>query len=323
MSSNWPVRKRASLIKRLRGWLYDVRDDGEACVVVKLVQLDDQGKTIRGVTRWTAPFPGDVETLATQIADFVEEDAGGKGGERYALEPLFGAGMVPRDETAKLTSVGSSSTDDADLNTAPSEPADARGRQAQDMRHTENLARLYMSGTQNAIDSIKAENVSLRTRAEADDRRRIKFFEDLERVATELHKRKADDEDRAFMRENIRELRDVAKVIGPHLINSASGKKLLPEPDMEEVMLEQFFGDMICDCESDARAKPDCEWHALLAASSDKRRNMFLLMADKAITIRERRAGTYQGDRPKESNETADAAATQAVEVAAEGQEVH
>lgn len=305
--ADWTPKKRAALIKRLTPWCYSPGVGGDPCTMIKLHQTNEHGDRVRGVTHfgYPTPWPIDVETLATQIINFIQEDADQQGGFcSYVLTPAYGSGFVVGDESAKITTNGQKE-EDRDISAAPSEGPTPVGRQAQDMRHTETLARLYTDKIEKVMDRLFAENVSLRTRSEADDARRLNFFKQMEEVATKAWQIKKEERAEEFMRENIRDVKDMLKPIVPRLVNTVAKQPLLPEPDMQEVMLEQFFSDMQCTCEE--KPNDPCEWHNLLASAAPKRRLMLNAMAEQWFTIKEKRAGKYQGDRALPSNATADA----------------
>lgn len=313
--ADWTPKKRGQLIRRLRPWCYATTPDSEPCLSIQLSQVNEHGDVMRAITRfgYPNPWPVDIETLASQIIEFIQEDADGQGGHcAYLLRPLFGAGFVAGDESAKITTHGRKE-DEPDLNAAPSEGPTSIGRQAQDMRHSENLIRMYLDNNNKLTERLFAENTSLRTRAEADDARRLSFFSKMEEVATKAWQIKKEERAEEFIRENIREVRDLVKPILPGLVNKAAGKKLLPEPDMQEFFLDQFFGGdassvMQCKCD-DNNPDENCEYHTMLAVMHPKRRTMFQMMAKQWIENREKREGRYQGDRAMASNDTADAQA--------------
>lgn len=312
MSTNWTPKKRSTLIKRIRPWVYCTSDSSEPCLSIKVTQINDQGVEFRKVTKFghPDPWPVDIETLTTSIIDFLQEDADQqKRHVSYMLTPLYGASLIVGDDSLQLGVDGTKpDADDYELSGAPVEGSTPQGKVGQEYRHLENMFRMYAQGVKDNMENLRAENISLRTRSEGDDARRLNFYKRMDEASAAAWKIRREEEQEKFVRENIRELIDVtkplvrqgfnklgAKVLG----NGPDDKPLLAEPDQEEVMLEQFFGDMQCTCdEPDKGGRAACEWHNLLDSAAPKRKVMLNMMASRWFEIKEKRAGQYKGDRP-------------------------
>lgn len=210
--------------------------DAGACVRIELRQLAD-GESDRPVNSWPikdaldASSDENVDTLATEILTFAQEDADAFGTPtRYFLCAWFGVlkAATSRSPAFMLRS----STSEGIERVGPTEGADSKGLVAQMMRHTEVM---FRQSTQHTAQALEAQTTIIARLSASLEKREDREVQVME-LADHLITHKGENELKMLQEKQKIKRQDqvgtALKQIAPILLNKVAGKDIWPVEDI-------------------------------------------------------------------------------------------
>jgi hypothetical protein len=164
-----------------------------------------------------------------------DADGMGRGVQRYVI--LAFHDKTPGEHTSReiLRVSGGKSTYDAPENgeygigdVSDSEGPDARGLTAQHMRHVEAMMKQTIVGWDRSMRTLTEQNHMLSSTVEQLMGKHLSSLQLVEQLMTQDHQRKLESRKAEIWVKGTEEIVDKLKILLPHVVNRAAGRKLLP-----------------------------------------------------------------------------------------------
>lgn len=226
---------RKKLIQWLSRSILTENDDGP-CRRIVLRHLIATEKT-SSVEEWAASVHSkDVDQLADLIIEKAEEDAESLGGmQQYVVRAYYGDNKKP--SPGRFVARVFTQTD-SDEDQSSSEPANAKGQLAQQMRHNEAMMRMTVGATNEMLRAQGRMLEMVTARLEVVERGRTELLTLTEELLSHRHERDLDLAARAAKEKRTDEALGKVMLLAPAIVNKMAGAKLLPEaisPEMDQI----------------------------------------------------------------------------------------
>lgn len=226
---------RKKLIQFLNRNVLVETDDGP-CRSIVLRHLIATEKT-SNVDEWSASVHSkDIEQLADLIIEKADEDAEGLGGmQQYVVRVFHGDNKKPSPPRLAARVLTQKDDDDDE---GSSEPANAKGQLAQQMRHNEAMMRMTVGTTNEMLRAQGRLLEMVMARLEVVEKGRTELLTLSEDLLSHRHERELDLAARAAKEKRTDDALGKVMMLAPAIVNKMAGQRLLPEtisPEMDQI----------------------------------------------------------------------------------------